>query len=89
MLPVSVFPSCWSVNSIVPLPTKNAGSPVAPPGPAIGLHKPVMPGPIGTSRSQTATCGRSATCFAAIVTLAEVSPGDVASTVMLPAVFAD
>ena len=48
-----------------------------------------MPEPIGTSRSQTATCGRSATSFAAIVMVAEVSPGDVAPTVMLPAVFAD
>ena len=56
---------------------------------AIDLHKPVMPDPFGTSRFQVATCGRSATSFAAIVTLADVSPGDVASTVMLPAVFAD
>ena len=28
---------------------------VAPPDPAIGLHKPVTPGPVGTSRSQVGT----------------------------------
>ena len=50
-----------------------------------------MPEPTGTSRSQTATCGRrKVTLFAVIATLAGASPGEVASTVvMLPAVFVD
>ena len=60
---------------------------LAPPAPGIGLHRPVMPAPVGTSRSQTATCGRSVAGFAAMVTLAVASPGDVASTVMLPGSF--
>ena len=45
--------------------------------------------PAGTSRSQTATCGRSFTAFDEMVTLAGVSPGEVASTVMFPADFVD
>ena len=64
-------------------------SPVAPLEPAMGLHKPVMPGPSGTSRCHGATCGRSITSLAAIVTVAAVSPADSAFTAITPGAFAD
>src|SRR6266566_1001772 len=54
-----------------------------------GLHSPVTPEPDGTSRCHTATCGRSFTGLATMVADAEARPGDVASTVMFPAVFED
>ena len=54
-----------------------------------GLQSPVMPAPDGTSRSQVATCGLNFVAFDSMFTLADSRPGDVASTVMLPAVFAD
>src|ERR1019366_6992441 len=55
----------------------------------VGLQRPVMPDPAGTSRSQTATCGRSLTAFAEMVTLAGVNPGELASTVRFPAALVD
>ena len=48
-----------------------------------------MPVPSGTSRSQTATCGRSFTAFDTIVTLASANPGEPASTARFPAVLVD
>ena len=48
-----------------------------------------MPSPAGTSRSQTAAWGRSFTAFEEMVTLAGVNPGELASTVMVPAVLVD
>src|SRR5947209_8445789 len=54
-----------------------------------GRHKPVMPVPAGTSRSQTAICGRSLTALLEIVVMAAVKPGDVASTLISPDVFVD
>src|SRR3954465_11156031 len=54
-----------------------------------GLHRPVMPLPDGISRSHTATCGRSFTVLAAMLTLADVRPGDAASIRMFPAFFDD
>ena len=41
-------------------------------------------GSIGTGRCQVATCGRNSTCLLETVAEAEVKPGDVASTVMVP-----
>src|SRR5205814_6304834 len=46
-----------------------------------------MPLPDGTSRSHAATCGRSFTALAAMLTLADVRPGDAASIRMFPAFF--
>ena len=48
-----------------------------------------MPAPVGTSRSQTATCGRSFTALLAMVAVAAVNPGDVAPPSRVPAVFVD
>src|ERR1035438_8357156 len=48
-----------------------------------------MPGPAGTSRSQTATWGRSFTAFVEIVTLDGVNPGALASNTMFPAALVD
>ena len=48
-----------------------------------------MPSPAGTSRSQMAAWGRSFTALEEMVTLAGVNPGELASTVMVPAAFVD
>jgi len=54
-----------------------------------GRHNPVTPMPVGTSRSHTATSGRNFAALLVIVTVAAVSPGDVASTCSVPAVLVD
>src|ERR1017187_4788068 len=68
-VPVITPPSCRNAN--------NCADPVR--------QRPVMPEPAGDSRSHAATCGRSFTAFEEIVTLADASPGELASTVMPPA----
>src|ERR1017187_3010282 len=71
-------------------PAKAIGLPVcAAATAAAGRQRPVMPVPVGTSRSQGASCGRSFTALLAIVAVAGLSPGEFASTLRLPAVLPD
>jgi len=64
--------------------------PPPPPPPAgtaggTGRHSPVMPDPTGISRRHSGTAGRAFAALAAMVTAAAVNPGEVTSTVTLPA----
>src|ERR1022692_548916 len=88
IIPVRLLPFCRNVNTVA-LEAKGVGGPGATAAPCAGLHRPVMPEPVGTSCSQPATCGRRVAVFDAIVTLAVASPGEVASTVTLPEVLVD
>src|ERR1035441_8097159 len=54
-----------------------------------GRQRPVAPEPLGAMRSHGATCWRSLTSLASMVTLAEDSPGEVASIEMEPADLVD
>src|SRR5579862_1681677 len=87
-VPVRLLPSCRSVNTIVAPPEKNASSSEASSFAGASLHSPVIPVPAGTSRSQTATWGRNPASFAIIVTVEVTSPGQLASTVTVPELFA-
>src|ERR1035441_6949520 len=54
-----------------------------------GRQRPVAPEPLGAVRSHGATCWRTLPFLASMVTLAEDSPGEVASTEMEPADLVD
>src|SRR5581483_6183565 len=82
-VPLKLLPSCLNEKSVSP----REGAEDSAGG--SGLHKPVMPSPVGTSRSQTDTCGRSATDSTGMERVAELSPGELASTVRFPPPFVD
>ena len=86
-VPVRLLPSCRNVKTIVPPPVTNAEQIRASLAAGTGLQSPVIPAPVGISRSHTATCGRSSTDFAEIVAVAVTSPGEVTSTVTAPDAF--
>src|ERR1035437_2107752 len=88
-VPVRALPFCWRVKPwLAPPPNPPPPNPAAA-ATGAGLHRPVMPSPAGTARSQTAAWGRSFTALEVMVTLAGVNPGELASTVMAPAALVD
>src|ERR1019366_8241021 len=80
-VPVS-FPPSWVNVKMRGDPMTDATIPA--PGSDTATHRPVMPAPLGMGLCQTATCGRSSTCLLETIAVADVSPGDTASTVLVP-----
>src|SRR5579884_110972 len=81
-VPLRLLPSCFKVKRESPTDGADGSD-------GSGLQRPVIPSPSGTARFHAATCGRSATAFTGMETVAEVRPGELASTVRFPPVFVD